>query len=275
MKRPSIFGFAITLLTLGVAITWLFPLFWALSTSLKDEFQTLTIPPVWFPKPVSFEAYASVFQASGLPRWYLNSALTSTFITVVALFLCILCAYALSQLKFPGQNLIFWLLLAGFMIPGDAVVVPLFMLMNDLNQVNTYPGIVVPQLITPIVIIIFKRFFDQIPREFRDAAVIDGAGEFRILFNIYVPLNLGIIWALAIVTFIGAWNAFFWPFIISTTTEMMTIPVGITQVQESYGIAYAQTMAVAVLASLPVVILYLIFQRRVTEGIMVTAGLKG
>src|SRR5699024_1119468 len=116
---------------------------------------------------------------------------------------------------------------------------------NQLNQVNTYGGIILPQLIFVICIIVFKQFFDQIPGELRDSAVIDGASEFRILRSIYLPLSLGITWALAIVTFIAAWNNFFWPFIVTTSTDMMTIPVGITQVQDAYGIAFARTMAVA------------------------------
>ena len=112
-------------------------------------------------------------------------------------------------------------------------------------------------------------------RGVRDAAVIDGAGEARILFNVFLPINWGITWALTITTFIAAWNAFFWPFIITTAENMMTIPVGITQVNDAFGVQYARTMAVAVLAGLPVVVAYLAFQNRVTEGIMATAGLKG
>lgn len=264
-----------TFATLLMAVVWFFPLFWAMSTSLKKESQTLAAPPVWFPDPVTFKAYGEVLQASALPRWYFNSAFTALIITGLVLLLCILSAYALSQLEFPGKALLFWTLLAGFMIPFDAMIVPLFMLMNELNQVNTYAGIILPQLVAPVVVIIYKQFFDRVPRELRDSALMDGAGEFRILFNVYLPINLGITWALAIVTFIGAWNNFFWPFIIATSTEMMTIPVGITQVQDVYGVAYARVMAVAVLAGLPVAIGYLLFQRRVTEGIMVTSGLKG
>ncbi len=275
MKRLSFGGLVGTLATLLMAGLWLFPLFWAISTSLRREMQTLVTPPSWLPNPISFQGYAEVLRASALPRWYFNSVFTSVVITVVVVLLGLLCAYALSQIDFPGKTVLFWALLAGFMLPFDAMIVTLFMLMNDLGQVNTFAGIILPQLVVPVVIVIFKQFFDQVPGELRDAAVIDGAGEFRILFSIYLPINWGITWALAIVTFIGAWNNFFWPFIIATSTDMMTIPVGITQVKEMYGVAYARTMAVAVLAGLPVALAYLVFQRKVTEGIMVTAGLKG
>jgi multiple sugar transport system permease protein len=275
VNRLTFLGIIGTVATLLMAGLWLFPLYWAINTSLKREMQTLANPPAWFPDPLSIQGYLEVLRASALPRWYFNSVFTAVIITVVVLILGALCAYALSQIDFPGKTVLFWSLLAGFMLPFDAMIVPLFMLMNDLGQVNTFAGIILPQLVVPVVIVIFKQFFDQVPRELRDAAVIDGAGELRILLSVYMPINWGITWALAIVTFIGAWNNFFWPFIIATSTDMMTIPVGITQVKEMYGVAYARTMAVAVMAGLPVALAYLIFQRKVTEGIMVTAGLKG
>ncbi len=275
MKRFSVSGFIGTLFTLALAAVWFFPLFWAVSTSFKRETQTLVSPPVWIPDPITFEAYAHVLQNTPMLRWYFNSIFTALVITFLVVLLCLLCAYALSKLEFPGKQLLYWALLAGFMIPGQALIVPLFMLMADFNSVNSFTGIIAPQVIAPVVIIIYKQFFDAVPRELHDAAVIDGAREFRILFSIYLPLNWGITWALAIITFIGAWNAFFWPLIIITSTDMMTIPLGITQAQDAFGVRYARTMAVAVLAGLPMAAAYLLFQRRVTEGIMATAGLKG
>ena len=274
-RRPNVPGVIGTIFTLLMAAVWMFPLYWAVVTSLKRENDVLANPPSWLPIPITFDAYRAVFTESGLLRWYWNSVLTGVIITFVVVLLCMMCAYAISQLSFPGKNLLFWTLLAGFMIPGQALTVPQFILMNDLNAVNSYAGIILPQLIAPAVIIIYKQFFDAVPGELRDAAVIDGAGEGRILFNVFLPINWGITWALAIVTFIGAWNAFFWPFIITSSENMMTIPVGITQVNDAFGVAYARTMAVAVLAGLPVVVAYLAFQNRVTEGIMATAGLKG
>ncbi len=274
-RRPNVPGVVGTAFTLVMAALWMFPLYWAVVTSLKRENDVLANPPSWLPIPLTFNAYRAVLTESGLLRWYWNSVVTGVIITFVVVLLCMMCAYAISQLSFPGKNLLFWTLLAGFMIPGQALTIPQFILMNDLNAVNTYAGIILPQLIVPAVIIIYKQFFDAVPRELRDAAVIDGANEGRILFNVFLPINWGITWALAITTFIGAWNAFFWPFIITTSESMMTIPVGITQVNDAFGVQYARTMAVAVLAGLPVVAAYLVFQNRVTEGIMATAGLKG
>lgn len=274
-KRINVPGLIGTIFTLIVAAITAFPLYWAVVTSLKPEHEVLVRPPTWLPIPFTLDAYTTVLTQSGLLRWYFNSVVTALIITVAVIVLCLLCAYAISQLDFPGKNVLFWTLLAGFMIPAQALTVPLFILMNDLDSVNSYQGIILPQIIAPIVIIVYKQFFDRVPGPLRDSAVIDGANEWQILFRIFLPINWGITWALAIVTFIGAWNAFFWPFIITTSTEMMTIPVGITQVQDAFGVRYARTMAVAVLAGLPVAVAYLVFQRRVTEGIMATAGLKG
>lgn len=274
-KRINVPGILGTLFTAFMAIVWAFPLYWAVVTSLKPEQAVIVENPSWLPIPFSLKAYIDVLGNSGLVRWYFNSVFTALVITVLVILLSLLCAYAISQVRFPGKNLLYFLLIAGFMIPFQALVVPLFIQMHELGQINSYFGIIVPQLIAPIVIIVYKQFFDGVPHELHDSAVIDGAGEFRILFNIFLPINWGITVALAIVTFISAWNNFFWPFLIISSEDMMTIPVGITQVFDAFGVVYARTMAVAVLAGLPVSILYLIFQRQVTQGIMATAGIKG
>ena len=263
------------ILMLTLMAVWVAPLLWALLTSIKPELQAAAQPIVWWPSPATFENFASVLTTGNLPRWYGNSVITSVIITLVTLLLSAMAAYAFSQLTFPGRNLLFWFSLVGFMLPFEALLVPLYKLMNSLGAINTLAGIILPQLVSPVAIFVFRQFFDQIPREFREAAVMDGAGELKIMSSIFVPLSANIIWALGIVTFIGAWNNFLWPFIVTSSTEQMTIPVGLTQVQSAYGLRYAQTMAVAILGGLPVILAYLLFQRRVTEGFLSASGLKG
>jgi len=188
-----------------------------------------------------------------------------------------MCAYPLSQLRFRGRRLLLLVFLAGFMIPQTTNLVPLFMFLNKLGMVNGYLGIILPQIVAPIAVItvvIYKQFFDQVPRELREAARLDGASETQILFRIFLPLNWGVTWAMAIVVFIWTWNNFFWPFIIVSSTPMMTIPVGITQVESWYGIAYSRLMASAVLAALPTAVVYVLFHRRVAQGVAMTAGIK-
>jgi multiple sugar transport system permease protein len=275
LDRPTPIGVFGTVITILLACLWAFPIYWAVVTSLKPETQVLAKPPVMVPTTVTIEAYVRVLTTSQIVRWYVNSTVTAVAITFLVVFLCLLAGYAISQLQFPGKNILYWSLLAGFMIPFQALIVPLFVMLADLRWVNSYQGIILPQVIAPITIIVFKQFFDNMPVELRESAVMEGASEWRILFGIFLPVNWGITTALAIVTFIGAWNNFFWPFIITTQEAMMTIPVGITQVTDAFGVQYARTMAIAVLSGLPVALLYLIFQRKVTESIMLTSGLKG
>ena len=275
LDRPTPLGIFGTVITIMVAALWAFPIYWAVVTSLKPESQVLLKPPALLPTTLNFDAYVRVLTTSQIVRWYLNSTVTAIAITLLVVFLCLLAGYAISQLQFPGKNVLYWALLAGFMIPFQALIVPLFVMLADIGWVNSYQGIILPQVIAPITIIIYKQFFDRMPIELRESAVLEGASEWRILFSIFLPVNWGITTALAIVTFIGAWNNFFWPFIITTQEAMMTIPVGITQVTDAFGVQYARTMAIAVLSGLPVALLYLIFQRKVTESIMLTSGLKG
>ena len=277
VKRFSVSSVIITVITLAIGLVWIFPMYWALNTSLTVDTKTVQIPPSWFPSPLVFDAYTYVIKNTMIVRWYLNTIVDSVAITAVVLVLSLMCAYAMSQIRFRGRRLLFVAILAGFMIPWATNVVPLFMFMNKLRLVNSYWGVILPQLAAPpaiVAVVTYKRFFDQMPLELADAAHMDGAGEMRILFRLFLPLNHGISWALAILTFIYAWNNFFWPFIVVNSNDMMTIPIGITQVQSWYGIAYSRQMASAVLAALPTVVLYLIFQRRVADGVAITSGIR-
>jgi multiple sugar transport system permease protein len=156
-----------------------------------------------------------------------------------------------------------------------ALIVNHFIIVASVNLINTYAGIVLPLLIAPVTVIVYKQFFDSVPRDFREAAVIDGANEFQLLFRVFLPMNWGVTTALGIITFIGAWNNFLWPFLAATDETMMTVTVGIRAVQDSFGVAYARLLAGAVLAGLPVAAAYLLFQRRVTQAITLSAGIKG
>lgn len=273
-RQKSLLSAIITIATIVVGLIWVFPLYWAINTSLSLDTNTILIPPAFFPKPMLFDAFTYVITNTTIVQWYLNSVVTSVVIVVVVLFFSMMAAFALSQIKFPGNRVVFMVILAGFMVPAATNVIPLFMELNSLNLVNTYWGLILPQLVSPIAVVIYKQFFDQMPPELNDAAKIDGATDYRILFKIFLPLNWGITWALAIVLFIWTWNNFFWPFIIINDTPKMTIPVGITQVQSWYGIAYPRQLASAVLAALPTAILYLIFQKKVAQGVAITSGIK-
>ena len=269
---PAVFA---TLAAMLMAILWVFPLLWAALTSLKPESQTVAQPIVWIPTPPTLQAYLEVITLGNLPRWYVNSTLVTLIVTVLTVVLSTGAAYAFSQLRFPGRNALFVFALLGFYLPFEVMLIPLFKQMFALGLFNSLPAIILPQLVAPATIYVFKGFFDQIPREYREAATLDGANEFTLLTRVYVPLAGNILWAMAIVTFIGAWNNFLWPFIITNSAELFTVPLGLTQVQDSYGVRNARLMAAAMLGALPMMVLYLVFQKRVMQGFLTAAGIKG
>ena len=268
-------GLILTLITLVFALVWAFPIYWGVITSLKPESQVIAKTVELVPRTWTFDAYWEVFANTTIGRWYLNSLVTSIGVTVITLVTSALTAYALSQLRFPGRMVLWYLILASFMVPLTALIVNHFILMAQLSLINTWIGVILPQLIHPVVIIVYKNFFDSVPKEYREAAKMDSASEWRVFSRIYLPMNWGVTTALAIVTFIGAWNSFLWPFLAVSKPEMMNVAVGITQVNDAFGVHYARDLAAAILAALLVAVLYLIFQRRVTQAIMLSAGVKG
>jgi multiple sugar transport system permease protein len=273
-KRFSILGLVCTLFTVVMALAWIFPISWITITSLKSEDQTIVVPPSFLPWPPNFDSFVYVLQTSPFIRWYLNTIFVSVTVTFFSILFALMCGYALSQLEFPGRKVVYTSILVGFMLPFGALAVPLFMMLNHFKLVNTFAGLILPQIVVPLSVIVFKQFFDDVPRDFRDAARIDGASNWRILFRVYLPLNWNITWALSIVTFISTWNNFFWPLIITNSTPMLTIPVGMTQIQLAYGVQFAEICATAVLASIPTAAAYILFQKRVTQGVMAVAGIK-
>lgn len=274
-RRWSFWGGVITVLTVLCALVWAFPIYWGIVSSLKPEDEVVRPYIELWPETLTFQHYLFALTSTQIGVWYVNSIAVAVGVTVVTIVSSMLCGYAISQLRFPGRGALWWLILASFMVPIQALIINHFELIAMLGLINTWAGTMLPQLIHPVIIIVYKQFFDQVPRDFREAAVMDNASEFTILFRVYMPMNWGVTTALSIVCFIWTWNAFLWPFLSVTRTEMMTITVGITQVNDAFGVYYARELAAAVLAGLPVALAYLIFQRRVTEAITLSAGIKG
>lgn len=273
--RWNLIGLSITLLTLFVAVLWAFPLYWGIVSSLKPENEVVRPFIELWPENLTFKHYIFALTETEIGRWYFNSVVTATGITLLTVSTSMLCGYALSQLRFPGRKMLYLLILASFMVPTQTLIINHFVLIANMGLLNSWAGIILPQLIHPVVIIVYKQFFDGVPKDFREAAVMDNASELRIFFKVYMPMNWGVTTALSIVVFIWSWNAFLWPFLAVTRTNMMTITVGITQVNDTFGVAYASQLSAAVLAGLPVALAYLFFQRRVTQAITLSAGIKG
>ena len=275
LNRLDATGLFITIGTLIGAIIWAFPLYWGLVTTFKHEYEIVRPGFHLWPEHFTLENYVHVLLQTKIGYWYINSLITSAAVTVLVVLMAAGAGYAISQLNFPGRRFFWWMILASFMVPIPALIVYHFILMSQFHLINTLAGVVGPQLIAPVTVIIYKQFFDSVPKDFREAAVIDGASEFQVLLRVYLPMNWGVTTALAIITFIAAWNLFLWPFLAVTTEDKMNITVGITQVHDAFGVQYARDLATAMLAALPVALVYLIFQRRVTQAIMLSAGIKG
>ena len=272
--RDRIGGWLALAVLLLAAIVWLIPLAWAVDTALKTESDTTTVPVSWIPPSgFTFESFWQILSAGNMLRWYFNSFLTSSIITLLVVILGSLAAFGFSRIAFRGRKFLFFVIIAGLIIPPQILIVPLFAEMDALGLVDTYWGIILPQIAAPLAVFIFKQFFDGLPSELEDAARVDGASRFRVYWQIWMPLSRPAIAAVAIFIFVISWNNFLWPFIIVTNTDMMTIPVGIATVQSSYGVRYADIMASAVLAGLPLIIVFLFFQRQIVQGIANT-GLK-
>ncbi len=275
LRRINAVGAILTVLTLIGAIFWAFPIYWALVTTFKPE-QDVVRPGIeLWPQRFTLEAYSHVLFNTKIGLWYINSLVTSCAVTVIVVVMSAAAGYAISQLNFPGRRLLWWLILASFMVPIPALIVNHFVLMSQFGLLNSWTGVILPQLLAPVTVMIYKQFFDSVPKDFREAAIMDGATQMQLLFRLYLPMNWGITTALAIITFIGAWNQFLWPFLAVTAEDKMNITVGITQVTDAFGVKYARDLASAILAALPVALVYLIFQRKVTQAIMLTAGIKG
>ena len=276
LRHLDLIGLVITLVTLVAAVFWAFPLYWGLVTTFKHEYEIVQPGFQIWPKHFTVENYVHVLLQTKIGLWYLNSLITSVAVMLIVVATSACAGYAISQLDFPGRRFFWWMILASFMVPVSALIVNHFILMSQFKLINTLAGVVGPQLVyAPVTIIIYKQFFDSVPKDFREAAVIDGASELQLLFRIYLPMNWGVTTALAIITFIGAWNQFLWPFLAVNSEDKMNITVGITQVHDAFGVSYGRDLAVAMLAALPVALVYLIFQRRVTQAIMLSAGIKG
>jgi len=277
MRKHSDPGWATLALlaSLLLALLWVAPLLWALSTALRTEGGTVALPFSWLPQQWTTAAFSRVLALGNMPLWVMNSALVALAVTVLTVVISIMAAFAFSQLRFRGRQALFWMAMLGFMLPFEALLIPLFRLMFRLGMVDTYAGLALPQVVSPVVIYVLKQFFDAIPPDFREAALLDGATPARVLWHVYLPLSGNIVWAMCIVVFIGAWNNFLWPFIVVASPDMMTIPLGLSQTQDAFGVRYAQQMAAALLGGLPVALAYLLFQRRVTQGFLAASGLKG
>jgi multiple sugar transport system permease protein len=269
-------------------VVMLLPFAWMISTSLKPADQLFTVPPTWLPHPLQWDTYARAMGAGNFDRYAANSLLLAVANTFTNVGLAALAGYAFARLRFPGRSVLFILVLATLMVPYQVTIIPLFVIVrhmplfggNDLfgqggiGWINSYWGLIVPGAVGAFGIFMLRQFFQTLPVELEDAARIDGAGEFRIFWQIMLPLATPAIATLSIFSFQAGWNAFLWPLLITTTDDMRTIQLGLTVFVQQYSTQWDQLMAATVVATLPVIVVFAIGQRLLVRGIAFT-GLKG
>lgn len=268
MNKTSL---SLTLLVFVLLILYSFPVFWMVSSSFKTEKDIYIMR--WLPSEIQWDNYQYLFSQSKIVRWTINSLIVSCFTVAGVILLSSLAAYSLSRIDFPGRTFLFYLTLAGILIPIQAIMIPRFLLLKDFKMLNTYFALILPALSTPINVLILSQFFKQIPKDFADAARIDGASELQILFKIVMPLSRPALSAVATFVFVWSWNDFLWPLIVATKDDMYTLPVGLATFYGSYTLKFGVSMAGNVIASLPILVFFIFFQRQLIEGITL-GGLK-
>jgi multiple sugar transport system permease protein len=264
-------GYAVLI---GLAAVALVPLLWMVSTSLKDNGSVFQYPPVWIPETLKFSNYTSLWHDLPMNRWLINTFAVSTIVVLVQLLFCSMAAYAFARLRFRWSDQVFFVFLASMMVPYQVTLIPAFVLISKLGWVDTYQGLIVPQLSTPFGIFLLRQFFLSMPKELEEAARLDGASYWRIYRSILLPLSKPALLAFGVFSFIGMWGDFLWPLIVINSPEKMTLTVGLNYLNSSYTTDWTRLMAGDVISLLPLMVVYALAQRQFIQGISMT-GLKG
>jgi len=251
----------------GSAVLIAFPFFWMLSTSLKTEADATSFPPDLLPKGWHFENYVQAWQTAPFARYFLNSFFISGSITLLGLLTSALAAYALARMRIPGKRWVFGILLATFMIPPEATLIPNFITINRLHWYNTYLALIVPFAANIFSIFLLRQAFLNVPHELYEAAVLDGCSHLRYLRQIVVPLARSGLAVVGLLTFIRAWNDFQWPLIITSSESIRPVQVGLFVFQSDVTTRYHLLMAAAVMALAPILAVFVVAQRQLVQGI--------
>jgi multiple sugar transport system permease protein len=267
-------GWLLNLIMILVCFIMIIPFYWVIITAFVPQMDAFGKPPDWFPTDWTLENVRRVFDAVPFWQQFLNSLKVSLIITVGSVTTSTMAAYAFARLQFPGRDILFVVFLAALMVPGQVTVIPTFILMRNLGLMNTHEALWIPGLISVFGIFLLRQFFLRTPRDLEEAAKLDGAGYLRIMFQIALPLAAPAIAALAVLNFTAAWNDFFAPNLFLTTPDKFTLPVGLVALRGMFGGTPTTIFAGVTLVLIPVLVVYLLAQRRLTESIALT-GIRG
>ena len=273
MRRPVPTLFVNVMLVLLAALS-LGPLLWMLSVSFMQPGEASHFPPSLWPSAPGLHNYRELFERAGMGRYLANSAFIASTVTVVSVLLNTLAGYAFAKLQFRGREAIFRMLLAALVIPGQVAMMPLFLLLKQMGLINTYAGAMIPGLASIFGIFLVRQYARSIPDDLLDAARIDGASEWRIFWQIVLPVLKPILVTLAVFSFLGSWNDFMWPLIVLSDQGLQTLPVALASLSREHVQDNELMMAGSVVTVLPVLVLFLILQRHYIQGLMV-GSVKG
>ena len=275
MKKRTRWGHLLLHIVLIIgSLFMLLPFIWMLSTSLKQASEVFTFPPQWIPSELTWSNYTKALTAMPFGRFYLNSFIAAISVTVLTIITSSLAAFAFARLKFRGRDTLFLVYLGTLMIPFTVLLIPNFILVRYLGWYDSYAALIFPPAFSAFATFLLRQHFRGIPTELDAAARIDGASSLRIWWQIIMPNSAPAIAALAIFIFLGNWNEFLWPLVVTNSENMRTIPVGLNAFQGQFGVRWELLMAAAVVAMLPVMVVYMFAQKWFIKGITIT-GMGG
>lgn len=258
------------------AVVWLIPMIWMTSLALTDNSALTKNTTNLIPSDFTLDNFLGVFSVGLTSRWFLNSVIVTGITTVLTVFLCAMAGYAFAKIDFKGKAFVYATVLAGLMIPKEAMFIPLFTMFGELSQHNTYQALILPRIAAPLGVFLMTQFFSKVPNEVEEAARVDGAGPWRTFFAIMLPLARPSMVALGIFTFVQTWNDYLWPLVSATKAEMFTITTGLASLQGNFAQAteLGSLMARGLVGSLPLLIIFVLFQKQLIRGIAMTSGDK-
>lgn len=273
MRRQSVRLSAFYAMSAVLAVFALLPFFWMVSTSLKTKGALITLPIEWIPERFSAEGYRKVFTLFPFERAIANSALVSVASTLFVLLSALMAAYVFAKISFKGREALFLVFLATMMVPGQVTLIPTFLVLKELHLLDSFTGLLLPTIFNPFAIFMLRQYIKTVHDDFIDAAHMDGASQAGIFARIVVPLSMPIVVTLGVITFMGAWNDYFWPLIVLSDKAKMTLPLALSSLNGQYGSEYNTLMAGSLISMLPIVALYAFAQRFFKSGLQM-GGIK-
>lgn len=264
---------ALHLILIFCSIVALIPFVWMVATSLKGATEVLSATPTFFPKEWRWENYSEAFQQVPFARFYLNTIIVTFTRVAGQLLTSALAAYAFARLRFPGKNILFLAVLAVLMVPGQVTLVPNYVLLKNLGWLDSYQGLIIPSMFSAFGTFLLRQFFMTLPQDLLDAVALDGGNPLQTFWHVALPLARPVLVAFGVLVTLWSWNDFLWPLIITNRTDMQMLSVGIALFQGQFVSNYAVMMAAATLSILPMVIVFVVAQRYLIEGITMS-GLK-